>query len=73
MAQMSTIAPARKVVSASLGGAVATVAIYFFDTYAAAEPLPVVVSTALTTIIVFAVGYYVPPSPNDTIIMDQPA
>ncbi|MTI03235.1 hypothetical protein [Roseibium sp. RKSG952] len=71
MAQMSTNLPARKVVFGSVGAAVATVFIYVVEEFLLGATLPGAVSAALITIIVFLVGYFVPPSANDGIITDD--
>lgn len=77
MAQMSTSAPARKVVFGSLGAALSTFAIFALNTWVLSNPMPAHVEGAVTTIVttlaVFLVGYYVPPSEADTIELDEAA
>lgn len=67
MAKMKTNAPARKVVSGSLGAAVAGIVIYILNTHVLNEPLPIEVTGFVTTVVVFLVGYFVPPSANDSL------
>lgn len=73
MAQMLSNSPARKVLSGSAGGAIATLIIYCLDTYVLAEPLPTAVAAAVTTLVVFTFGYIMPPSDQDTITSKRTA
>jgi hypothetical protein len=59
-------APVRKVVAGGVGGALATIIIYFVNNYLlASKPLDGTVSAAITTIVTFLVSYIVPPGANE--------
>ncbi len=66
MPRMTSNIPARKVMAGSVGAAVGTIAIWLL-TETTGLTLPPTVEAALLTVIVFAVGYVVPPSANDTV------
>lgn|GEM_PF-4391561 len=57
-------APIRKVGVGGLGGAVAAVAILIYE-QAYHQKLDPTLASAITVIITFLVGYYVPPGAND--------
>ena len=69
MVRMEPPHPARKVVGSTLAGALATVLIYALNTFVLEAPLPGEVAAAVTTILVFAVGYFLPPSERDGIVV----
>jgi len=69
MARMKTGIPTTKVLGATLGGAAATLIIYLIEAeIGLSHPLPDAVEAALTTLVVFVVGYVVPPSERDQIV-----
>ena len=71
MARMQTAQPARKVIGGTLAGALTTVVVWGVDASGMMqEPIPAPVATALTTILAFLVGYYLPPSATDQVLPD---
>lgn len=67
--RMENRTPARKVIASTLGVAMTTVLLFLYERLAGqSDPIPVHVIGALQTIVVFATGYYVAPSPRDTIV-----
>lgn len=63
--------PARKVTATSLASAVTVLVLWVLNTWVVSEPLSPTISGAIATVILFvvpfAVGWLVPPSPNDGI------
>lgn len=71
MARMQTPQPARKVIGSTLAGALTTLVVWFIDgSGIMPDPIPAPVATALTTILAFLVGYYLPPSATDQVLPD---
>lgn len=56
--------PTNKVGSAALAGALSTIGVYAYD-HLTHDPLPAVVASAVTVVIMFAVGYIVPDGGGD--------
>lgn len=67
MASMQTAFPARKVIGGTLGAATATIVLYVLNNHVLPDPVPTEVAGALTTVVTFVVGYFIPPSPRDQI------
>ena len=66
MTRMATSKPARKVIASSIGAAVATLVIWCIQIWFGVETPPPV-QAAITVIVSFLLGYYVPPAPQDQI------
>jgi ABC-type enterobactin transport system permease subunit len=70
MASMQTAIPARKVIGSALGAATATIVLYVLNTHVLTAPVPAEVGGALTTVVTFMVGYYLPPAPRDQVRLE---
>ena len=68
-AKMSSSQPARKITVAALGGAITTVLLFVLpvEKWIGKEITPGI-EAAFTTIIIFIVGYLIPPSSKDQIV-----
>jgi len=71
MASTETGAPTTKVVSGSVGAALATIAIWLFSE-TTGKAIPGGIETAFTTVLTFAFGYFMPPAERDRVIPAQP-
>ena len=61
-------APTRKVVSATLASALATIFVWAFNTYVSPQmPIPQPIAGAITTVFTFLTAYFVPPARQDAI------
>ena len=60
--------PARKVVGGGLAATLTTLLIWVVETFSGIE-IPQMVEGAILTVLVFLVGYFVPPSKNDQIVI----
>jgi len=60
---MSTGLPAQKVMGSTIGAAVASLIVSVFQ-----DVLPASTEIPLVTIVTFLVGYFIPASPNDTLV-----
>jgi len=65
--KMATNVPARKVVVSTLAAAISTVLIWLLKTAMPDLVIPQGVESAITTILVFLVGYYTPPASRDQV------
>jgi hypothetical protein len=63
MPNMSTGLPAQKVMGSTIGAALASLVISVFQ-----DVLPASTEIPLVTIVTFLVGYFMPPSRNDTLV-----
>ncbi len=70
MPKQSSARPTNKVIAGTFGAAVATIGLYVLERIMG-EPLPPEVNTAVTTLVTFALGYFVPPSSLDTLDMSD--
>lgn len=68
MPQMQTNQPARKVYAGTIAGALTTVIVWLLRDLAGLS-VPEPVAVALTTLIVFLAGYYMPPSEMDQVVV----
>jgi len=68
--KMKAAAPVRKVTAGALGGAIVTVLVWYLNTFVLEPDKQITgqVAAALTTIVTFLVGYFVPPSAKDEIV-----
>ena len=68
--KMKGTAPVRKVTAGALGGAIVTVLVWYLNTFVLEPDKRITgeVAAALTTIVTFLVGYFVPPSAKDVIV-----
>lgn len=68
--KMKAAAPVRKVTAGALGGALVTVLVWYLNTFVLEPDKQITgeVAAALTTIVTFLVGYFVPPSAKDEIV-----
>lgn len=64
MAKMKSGAPAQKVMASSIGAAIAAIIVYFLPEVPAEGDL----SVAITTVLTFVFGYFMPPSTSDTVV-----
>lgn len=64
MAKMATGAPAQKVMAGTIGAAIASVIVFFLPDAPWVEGN---IEVALTTVLTFVFGYFVPPSSADTV------
>lgn len=72
--RMKSKAPAQKVVAGSLGAALATLVVFALNlTVFKEDKLDAEVSGAITTVITFLFGYFVPPSERDQIDVEADA
>lgn len=65
MARQTTGAPTTKVMSGTIGAAVATVVVWLLG--AAGITVPGGTEVAITSVMTFLFGYYTPPASGDTI------
>lgn len=68
MAKMASAQPARKVVAASLGSALATITVWLIETYGGVA-MPATVQAAAIVVVTFIVGYMVPPAAADQVVV----
>ena len=70
MASTETGAPTTKVMSGTVGAAAATLVIWGINTWVMVKPqtLDAGTSAALTTVITFISGYYMPPAQKDRVV-----
>lgn len=69
MTRQKNAAPTRKVIAATVGGALAVLLIYALESdLIFGKDLPEHVEVAISTIVVFVLGYWIPPSENDDIV-----
>lgn len=69
MARMQNAQPARKVIGGTLAAALTTIVVWGVNASGVmTDPIPAHISGALTTVLTFLVGYYLPPSENDQIV-----
>ena len=66
MAHMQSRVPTRKVMAGTLGAAVAQILIYVLELVVL--PVPEAIAAAITTIVTFLLGYYIPPSDSDQVV-----
>ena len=70
MPRMKTLAPAQKVVGASLGGALGVIALTIVENIFPALEITKELQLAVMTVTAFVVGYYVPPGRNDEVVFE---
>lgn len=72
MYQMQHASPARKVAGSTFAAAVTTLIIYILEAFVLVERLPDgipgPIQGAAMTIVIFLVGYYLPPASRDQIV-----
>jgi len=68
--KMKAAAPVRKVTAGALGGAIVTVLVWYLNTFVLEPDKQITgqVAAALTTIVTFLIGYFVPPSAKDEVV-----
>jgi hypothetical protein len=66
MAKMATGAPTSKVMGGTIGAALATLIVWGLT--AAGLTVDEGIKVALTTVVTFAVGYFVSPAPGDQVV-----
>lgn len=66
--RMAGDAPAKKVVAASLGAALAQVVVWALVTFTSVDALPAGFEVSITVIMAFLLGYVTPPSERDQIV-----
>jgi len=54
--------PTRKVGASALAGALSVILVYVIDQASSGDPLPATVASAITVVLSFVVGYFVPES-----------
>lgn len=57
--------PVQKVAASGIAGAVVMIIVWLLNSYLLLEPMPAEIVAALTTLVSFAVGYFVPPAARD--------
>lgn len=62
-------APTRKVIAGGLSGSMTLILVWMLNTYALpeAKPIPAEIAVAISTVLSFAVSYFVPPAADDTV------
>lgn len=68
--QLSSV-PTRKVAAAGLSGAIAALIVFVLNTWnllPGGADVPSDIAVAISTIIAFAVSYFVPPAASDTVV-----
>ncbi|WP_282604461.1 hypothetical protein [Pelagibius sp. Alg239-R121] len=68
MFRMNSNSPGQKVTAAALGAAIVQVLIWFVEVESDPIKIPAGVSAAITTIVVFAVGYLIPPGKKEQVV-----
>ncbi len=72
MAKMKSRVPARKVTAATIGAAVVGIVIWYLNTRIYADlpdqKIPEGIAALIETVVVAALGYFVPASPNDQVV-----
>jgi fluoride ion exporter CrcB/FEX len=68
-AKQASAQPTRKAIAAGVAGALATIAVFVLNTYVLPhdKPLTAEISVAITTVLSFAISYFVPPSTTDQV------
>ena len=72
MTRMATPVPARKVIAASLGSAIATIVLWLVESFGGLV-VPPPVQAAVIVVVTFTLGYFVPPSAGDQVIVEDRA
>lgn len=70
MPRMTNSTPARKVVAGSLSAAISTIVLWALKEFIGIE-IPDAIQAAVLTVVVFVVGYLVPPSAEDTVMLTE--
>lgn len=71
MPRMKTLAPAQKVVGASLGGALGVIALKVIQHIFPSFEIDLDLQLAVMTLTAFIVGYFVPPGRIDVVVLDN--
>jgi len=71
MPRMKTLAPAQKVVGASLGGALGVIALTIVENIFPTLEITKDLHLAVMTITAFVVGYLVPPGRHDEVVIES--
>jgi len=68
--KMKGTAPIRKVTAGALGGAIVAVLVWYLNSFVLEPDQQITgeVAAALTTIVTFLIGYFVPPSAKDEVV-----
>jgi hypothetical protein len=68
-APQQTYVPTNKTIGATVGSALGVIVVWLINTYVVKEPLPVGIEGAITVLITFILGYFVPHGAKETIIV----